>query len=449
MKKRDLIIVIVVLAFGMIYNFVESGEIVFSEGCSFSNRALRDRQHPNPFPREEMTFDAADVKKIEIDNRAGGIEIVKAEDDTISISPEVRVYHRKKDRAQKIEKDIEITSSIDGGDTLKIAIKPDERFPYTRVRVYFKVTVPENTELDMWNRFGDIDITGVGKKIKADGKHGDVKIRNVDSDLKVRHRHGKVILRNIKGAVDLSSRHSRISIENIVELKLNTAHAIVAIEKVEKMSEIDISHSRFAFQHGNGLKLAGRHNRLKLQNITNGVKVTDSHSSISLKDAGGDINIKGRHSGIRLERVAAGEVVIRDSYDYVTIEDISAKSLDVLMSHGRLTLDLRAIEERINIKAKHTTLRLSYPQSIQPLFNIELVYGNLKNRTDTEFTVLKERHRLRLNSIEGSPGIIINNKYGDLYLNHNSLKPITPAKPETETFTEPTPEKTEPEKQLP
>lgn len=439
MKKRDLIIVVVVLAFGMFYNFVESGEIAFSKGCSFSNRTLRDRQHPNSFPRKALTFTASEVSIIEIDNRAGGIDVIKSEDDSITIKPEVRIYHRRKERARDIEKDIKILTRVNSEGKVHITINPDKDFPFTRARIYFKISAPENTKLDLWNRYGDIDVKGCGENIIAEGKHGDVKIRNVNSGIRVKHRHGKVILYAIKGDVDLSSSHSRISIDDIKGLELRSAHSVIAVDKVENATEADVSHSRFNLRNGAGFKLKGRHNILKLENIRNGVSITDSHSRVSLEDISGDIQIKARHSGIKLQRIEAGNVVVRNSHQSVRIEDITAKTVDVLTRNGRVTLDIRHIEERINIKNRHGSIRLYYPESLNPMFNIDLKYGNLKNKTDAEFTLIKDRSRLRFNTLEGSPNIIVNNTYGDLYLNRNSLKPLsaTAPKPETETFTEP------------
>ncbi len=91
MKKRDLFIVIVVLAFGLVYNFVETGEIQFYEGCNVDARGLRDRNHPNAFAQEEIRYDVSKISEIELDNRAGGIVITKSEDDTIRINTEIRV----------------------------------------------------------------------------------------------------------------------------------------------------------------------------------------------------------------------------------------------------------------------------------------------------------------------------------------------------------------------
>jgi putative adhesin len=439
MKKRDLFIVIVVLAFGIIYNFVETGEIQFYDGCSVDARGLRDKDHPNSFQQEEISYSASQISEIELDNRAGGIEITKSEDENIRINTEIRVYHRYKEDASEIEKEIRVTTSNSETNKLRIRVRPDEDFPYTRVRVFFKISVPETVNLDLWNRYGDIDVHQGGGHVVVDNKHGNISIKHIDGKLKVRHKHGKVVLREIGGAVDLNSRHSRVTINRVNSLKMNCTHAIIYIDGVAQNTNVEyIAHSSLKMANGQGLVLSGRHTKIRLKHIANGVKISNSHSSIVMEEISGDVTVKGKHCRIRMENVAAGDIIIKNSFNSVGLENISANTLDVLLSHGSLNIALNDIKERINIKNRHSRISLSYPKSLQPAFNMDLSHGKIKNTTDTEYTYVSERQRMRLNSVSEGPQFIINNYYGDVYLDYNHLKPvekispIEPAAPQTE-----------------
>ena len=61
MKKKEILIVIVVIAFGVIYNFVKSGDVRFYSGCSVGSRELLDRKHPVSFFQEEIEFTAGAI----------------------------------------------------------------------------------------------------------------------------------------------------------------------------------------------------------------------------------------------------------------------------------------------------------------------------------------------------------------------------------------------------
>ena len=75
MKKREIFIVIVLIAFGIIYNSYKSGdfEISFYEGCSVDSRSLLDKRSLTRFVQEEIRCPHDHIKKIEIENLAGSI----------------------------------------------------------------------------------------------------------------------------------------------------------------------------------------------------------------------------------------------------------------------------------------------------------------------------------------------------------------------------------------
>ncbi|MCP5054701.1 MAG: DUF4097 domain-containing protein [bacterium] len=422
MKKRDLILVALVLAFGVGYNSFKDGDIrFFSGGCSFDNRSLRDRDHPNSFQQQELRYANREIKEIEIDNAAGTILVVKSGDENILVEREIRVYHKKKERAREIEKEIDIKVTAPGEDgKLKLAVEPGDSFPYTRARVFFKVSIPETVKLDLWNRYGNVSIDGSGKDILVNGKYGDLSVKHVDTPVKLRHRHGKVNIRSVRGRVELSARHSRISINEVNALELDCAHSRVFVNGVEKETHIKkISYSRLKVENSDSLRTAGRHTKVEVKNIKNGVKLSNSHNSVTLEDITGDVSIKANHCRIRLARIDAGDIVIRNKYNHVRLEDIDTKNLDVLLSHGNLNVDIHSVKDRINIKNRHSTIRLSYPKSIHPGFNIDLNYGKIINHTPEQFTVITQRHRVRMNSMETGPGVVIDNTYGDVYLDNN------------------------------
>ena len=447
MKKREIIIVICVIAFGVIYNAVESGdfEIRFYEGCSVNSRSLLDRRYPNDFPREERQYTYADIKKIEINNPAGEITVETFTDtgsgagDGIRVKPLVRVYHRKANKAVKIDKKIDIVTS-QKDEKLSITLKPGDDFPYRRVRVHFEIAIPGAVELDLLNRYGDIKIEGCGKNIALDVKHGDISVKQVDSNIKIRHRHGAVVLQGVEGKIDLYSRYSVIGVKDAGALKLDCSHARVTANGIRKETHIDYAaYSSIKMDGANdGVTIEGRHTKIKLGNINGGVKIKNSHDSITMEDIAGNINIGARHCRIRMAQVVSEGVVIKNSYANIDIEGITAKTLDILTVQGNVDIAVDGMEERINIKDRHARILLNYPPSMQPLFNINSEYGTIIDKTSVGYTILKEKQRQSLNTPEGKPEVIIDNPYGTTLLKNTREEPekIEIKKVETEKFEE-------------
>ncbi len=426
MKRRDLIIVLAVLAFGVIYNFIESGEVYFSDGCSSRRWGLQDMKHPNSFPRPELRYADSGIREIEFDNTAGGIEVVKSIGNEIRIQPEVRVFHRDRGEATELEKEVIITPTRlkeDNG-RLRITVKTTEDFNYRRLRVYFKVSIPETVELDILNRYGDVTIDGCGKNVCIDNIQGDVLVKHVSGDLKIQHKHGKLVVRNITGAVELNSSFSRISVTEVTAVKLNCSHADAYLNQVKQETTVEYAaFSDIKFETGNGFIFDGKHTGLRLKNIKNGVKISDSHSSIRLEDITGNIDVQANNCRVRMTQVLSDEVAVNNEFGDVSINDVAAKKIAVQLSHGNLDIDFTEITEQVSIKNSYSRIRLFYPKAIQPSFNIDLSYGEIKNNTDAKFTLVTEENRVRLTHTVGAPKITIENSYDDIHLSNNSATP--------------------------
>ncbi len=447
MKKRDIIIVMAVIAFGLIYNAIKSGDfdIRFHKGVPVTTWQLKDKSYPNDFAREEIQYNQ--VNKIEIRNIAGDIEVEKAalnaddnSDPGIHIYPAIRVYHRNKKEAEEISKKIKIntvltTETIEADNIpgkkekkkVRIEVKPIEAFSLRRARVRFKLVIPETVELDLRTRYGDMVVDGCGTNISLDGKHGDISVKHVDSAVEIIHKNGRVVVTDVQNNVHLSSRNSRVRVNNISQLKLDCYLADVDISQVENKVHIEnTAYAAVTMDEGNEFIASSRHTKFKLTNIKNSVHIKNSHKSIIMRNIKGDIHINANNCKINLDQITSGDVVIKNAYNYVYIDKISAENLDVLMSNGDLDITFDQIKEKLNIKNRHSKVTLIYPSTVQPVFNIEARYGSVTNRTSEELSVLKERDRELVTSshLEGKPKVTINTTYGDILLETRTQKEI-------------------------
>lgn len=435
MKKREVIIVILLIAFGVLYNLYEEGDIdiVFFDECTISPTRLHDRHHPVLFPQEEIQ--RTDIRRIDIENTAGEILVEKSQDNTTTIKPVIQVYHKDRNKAEDIYHKIKIvTRAADG--RIDINTESKGKFPYKRVRVQFKLFIPEDVELGLYNRYGDIDIRDAGKDISLNERHGDIRVQNIVSKLKIYHRYGNVNLGHITNTLDLNSQQGKITIKDISALKLNCVHSRVSITGVKDETKIDhASYCTLEVENANKLSIHGRQTRIRLKNIKNGVNIKNSHQTISMNEISGDIKIMTRNCRIRLAKIAAEAFTLKNSHGRVAVEDISGTDLDLAVSNGDLDINFTSVAGRINIKNRHSDILLSYPAGVVPSFNIDLKYGKIINRTSREFSILKEQHRVSFSSAEGKPEIIINDSYGDVILQNFTPKTTqTEIKVETEEF---------------
>jgi len=447
MKKRDIIIVMAVIAFGLIYNAIKSGDfdIRFHKGVPVTTWQLIDKSYPNDFAGEEIQYNQVD--KIEISNIAGDIEVEKAAPAAdaanatgIRIYPTIRVFHRDKTKAEEISKQIKInhvlaTETIEANNPpgkkemqkVRIEVKSIEDFSLRRARVRFKLVIPDTVELKLRNRYGDMVVDGCGKNISLDGKHGDIYVKHVDTAVEINHNNGRVAVSDVQNNVNLSARNSTVRVNNVSELKLDCYLADVKISQVENKVDIEnAAYSDIIMEEGNEFSAAGRHTKYKLTNIKSSVQIKNSHKPISMKNIGGNILINANNCKINLEQITASDVVIKNAYNYVNIDKISVENLDILMNNGDLDIVFDQIKEKLDIKNRHSKVTLIYPSSQRPVFNIEARYGSVTNRTTEDLAVLKERGRELVTSsrLDGKPMITINTTYGDILLETRDQKDI-------------------------
>jgi hypothetical protein len=431
MKKRDIFIVIVVIAFGVIYNAFESGDFTIDfEGCSYDSKSLMDKRSPNDFPLEEIIHE--DIQTLEIENPAGSIRILKSgeQDSKIRILPVVRVYHKRKSRAREIARDIKVSTRIkeDGGKKLLVTGLPNEDFPYRRARILIKVYLPEpgEVDLDLWNRYGDLEINECGKNITVNMKDGDMVVKRIGPEgnpVKIRHRYGKVTLLDIQRPVDLFSKYSRLKVGNVHSLKLDCSNARATVSNVEKETNVD--HASYAYLTMNNLHdvtVDARLTRIKLDDVKGQVRIKNSNQSIYLDNIEGNVFVKARDCRLKMDRVTADTVVVNNSYDRVQMNGLNAKTVDVVLKNGRLDMEFLKVEERINIKNKHSRITLKYPESLKPYFTIEVRHGDIYNNTPIEMKILEEKTWKKINTAnhEEKPQIIVNNSYGNVHLYNSS-----------------------------
>ena len=385
MKRKEIFIVIALIIFGIAYHFYKSGEIDLITKNGFyiglNSTKLLDKNNQNNFIEKEINLHG--IKKIKIINIAGEIIIERSKDNTTIIKPIICIYHKNKSLAKEIYNKIKIRSEK-SKEKIKIEVDSNEKFPYRRVRVKFKLLIPETVELNLFNRYGNIKLKNAGKNININEKHGNIFVSEINSNLNIIHKYGKIKLNKISGNIDIKSKHSKLSIINSFFIKIE---------------------SEFT--------------KVNLENIKDDIEISNSHSLINMKKIKGNITINSRHCKIKMDNIIFGYLNIKNSYEDVDLKNISGNNLYLYINNADLNLNFNEIKEQININSNYSDITIKYPKSANPSLNISTKYGKIKNYTKTKFTIIKQKYNQVLSYQRENPEIIINDSYGDVYLKNN------------------------------
>lgn len=443
MKKRDIFIVVCLIAFGFIHHTIDSGDFgfVFFEGCHIRTRTMVDRGYPNDYKQNDIVYPAGEtgsIKTLLLRNPAGSIQVKKTLEPSLRIETTVRIYHRTRSKADSLSRDIEIKNYIDQekGECW-VNVLPDEDFPYSRVRVHFILYVPEGIHLDLDNRYGDIRMDEGANPLNIQIRYGNLELGHLTAPVKISHREGRLVLHDIAGKIELACRYSRVHVKDAEELLVTEcSHAKVLFERVKKTTTFErASYSTINVTDSGGLTINGRHSPMKFINIQGAVSIRNNYEPVRLENINGDVVIETRACSLNLDNIVAGSMVIKNSYKNTRMQRIDTKNLDIVLTNGDLDVSLDRIEERLTIKNRHSRIELSIPENLEPLFTLELRYGDLFNQTGWEFNVAKARERLSAQSQGEKPMIIINNEYGDMTLKKHLPRETAPT---SSTVTTPT-----------
>jgi len=401
MKKKELFLIGGLILFGLIFQYIDSGDISLVRGCSTDDRSIVDRNHPHEFS-DSFTFESP-LKELKLDNKAGNVEIIPSDSGNILVESVLIVYHKDSSKAEKYRDMVSVTNQTDGVKGIVITSHSGEDFPYRRVRVNFKLFIPRETILDIRNRFGDIDIEGAGRMIKVDGKFGDLTVGNIPSDISVINRFGKTEIHHIDGKIEMDLKFSEAGVTDVSSIDCRIRHSTLRLSGVKNSRSVNIE---------------GEHTKLFLTDIlSDQIKIKNSHNLIDLKNVKTtDLLLTSRHCVIKADNLTSDSISIKNSYNKTRLNGVSGRQLNVLITHGDLDLSLQTLFDTVFITNTHSDITMILPSDSDPTLSLNTKYGDISNRTNLEINAVKARYLTTYSRTGTRSEININTSYGDITL---------------------------------
>jgi len=414
MKKREILLIIVLVVFGVIYRAVEKGKMQFVSDFSFysDERRLKGSKF-SEFAEEEKLFPAVD--KIIIENQAGEVTVNESSDGQVHLVSFLRVYYTDKRVVDEIRKKANIKTELDHGE-LKISGRSESDFPYQNLRILFHLQVPAGTILAISNQEGDTVVRETGRDIHIDQENGNLVLENIPSTLKLRIKNCNANIKSIAEHVEIRSSRSNVTLEDAVSLNFQGKHGDCSIKNVKNDVILDHSYGKLLLDDVGKLEISGRYSNISAKNVKGDAVVTNKYENVFLENINGDIRVASRLSRIELRKISGRNIVIENFYADTMIADISAENLDVLIKNGNLDLQVKSISNRINIESQHARLDLVFGLLSDPTFNIKTKQGHIFVESPLQLETYEENTESFLNRTGMKPEIIINNVYGDIHI---------------------------------
>ncbi|MCG2812186.1 MAG: hypothetical protein L6428_12150 [Candidatus Aminicenantes bacterium] len=414
MKKKEWLVIFLLIAFGLIYQIVEKGKIRFSKDFSYysDEKRLIGSQFAEFFEKEKIF---QKVNEIVIENPAGEININRSKDGQVRFLAFFRIYYSNKSDVDKIYKKTSIKTEFHENE-LKISSRYLSGFPYRQLRIHMQLSVPENVVLAITNHEGNVVIRNTGKNIQLNQENGNLLLENIPSGLQVELKNGNAHIKNIEEHVEAITSRANVFVENVLSLRLQGRHGDYSLKRIKNNAFIEHAYGKLVLDDAAKVEIKARHSNVIARNIRNGITVTNKYENIFIENIAGDIHIASRLSKIDLLHVLGQNVVIENSFADINISDYSGENLDILLKNGNLNLQVKNAINRINIESKNAELILGFGLLIDPTFNIKTKHGQIYDHLSLDLEKYEEKADRFANRSGEKPEILINNTYGDIHL---------------------------------
>lgn len=414
MKRKEVFLAVILVAFGLVYHAVEKGRVRFSRDFSFY---ANDRQPKgtrfSEFPGQDLQF--PEVSRVRIENPAGEVTVDSSSDGLVHLAATVRVYHSGEEGADAVAKSAEVRTDLDAG-TLKVFVRAPSPFPYRRLRILMHLRVPADIPLSVSNREGDVIVRGTGKDLHVDQENGDLVLENIPSRALLLLKNGIARIKGLPAGADLKAAHVRATIEDAASLNLNGRHGEFSVRNVSGDAVVDMAYGKLVVDGVTRLEIQARHGNITARNIRGGAIVSNKYETTLMEDVNGDVRVSGRSGRIDLRR-ASGSVVIENSYADIAIAGLTGASLDVLLKNGNLKLSAADVSDRVNVKARYAELDLSFAALADPTFSIKAIHGRISAAPHLGLETFREKEEAYANRAGKKPEILIHNTYGNVRVN--------------------------------
>jgi DUF4097 and DUF4098 domain-containing protein YvlB len=187
--------------------------------------------------------------------------------------------------------------------------------------VDYRITVPAGAPLDVKNKFGSIEVSGVNAPGTFVNSYGSIRLRDLKGAQRVENAFGSIEVHDLDGVASITNKYGTIRAHDIGgELAVNNGFGSVEIENV----------------HGN-VDIATQNGSVAVRQVDGSLKVANSFASVVASDVKGHTDIRNQNGRIDVVGVG-GNAMLRTSFGSVHAERVTGRA-DVENANGSVQLE--------------------------------------------------------------------------------------------------------------
>ncbi len=225
--------------------------------------------------------------ELTIDTKYGDLVINGWDKDSIAITVNIKVTHKKLENAKELLDRIQPKINVIGDlatITSEIEAKKENfvsnyfskssafDFDKSNVQINYTIYLPLNVSLDIANKFGDVILENFNGRLMTDLQHGDMWINQNLTNATIKMKYGKLKTKSISyGNIDL--KNAELNLENSQNLVLNSSGSIINLKQISSL-EVESNKDKINALNVEELRGDFAFSEMKLDTLGNDINIT-------------------------------------------------------------------------------------------------------------------------------------------------------------------------------
>ena len=249
-----------------------------------------------------QSFDAAGIRKIDIDMPAGDIKISKSQTDLVEVVFKNEVYAATKEEAREFNDDCRYEAKV-SGDMIQITVDLPRSHEGKKgllhrlltgdwdddAHFYLSVSIPDGKVVQLNSSSADLEVTRLKLDLDVRGSSSDVNLEGTEGSVNCDLSSGDVDIFNHKGQISIDGRSSDIHVDGLDgDISMRTSSGDGRV--------FDVSGSVEAYSSSGDWRI---------NNLGKDLELRTSSGDIYVDGVGGSVRAEATSGDIRLNALSA------------------------------------------------------------------------------------------------------------------------------------------------
>ena len=292
--------------------------------------------------KETRSFPVSPEGQMIVTNKYGHVHCKTWSKDSIKVMSEISVNANDDEAAESLLSSIRVDYNVfedmveietifgnSNSNFIKNYISKIDPFKNNKVDVNYIIYLPENLDVEIDNRFGDVLMDSFGGDLDVKVNYGDLRFDSFSGKTEFELKFGKLVGKHLEDA-DLDLKNYNIRLDSANELDISSTGSEIKIEQVN-FSRVDLNRDE-----------------VEIEKI-NSIKGKASLSDIELYKVDEEIDLWMKN----------GSLTVEEFDDAVRKVDIREESSRIDLRIGNLSIDLKAELEDAQLSVPNTVANVN------------------------------------------------------------------------------------------